>query len=244
MDRFTIHHFDVLDSTQIEAKKELYPPGSAIIADSQTAGYGRRGRTWQAPVGNLMVTLVEQWNGIEQLSWIGYAIGLGLYDAIHPLLKDDVQLNVKWPNDLLIDLKKLSGILLEIEGDRLIIGIGVNIAIIPETDQPVTTVNQNSFVPHQPIDILKRFLTCYEHWVNLAQEGGFAALRSDWLARAAYIGHEITAKLADGTTLTGIFKDIDHTGALVLTSENRHDTIRTADIYLTKENYDSKINPR
>ena len=234
MSRFHLHHFETINSTQIEAKKPHYQSGDIIIADTQTASYGRRGRTWQAPLGNLYMTMVEEWLGMEQLSWLGYAVGLALYDAVEPLL-DNAKLNLKWPNDLLINQLKMSGILLEVENNHLLIGIGMNITVTPQTDQPVTCLNDHTSMAYQPIEIIERFLPCYEYWFDQGKQTGFTEMRRTWLSRAAYLNHEITARLADGTVLTGVFDDIDHTGALVLTGENRQYNVTAADIYLTKK---------
>jgi BirA family biotin operon repressor/biotin-[acetyl-CoA-carboxylase] ligase len=235
MERFRIHHFESMGSTQIEAKKMYYGPGDIITADMQTASYGRRGRTWQAPIGNLFMTMVEEKLDGEQFAWLGYAVGLALYDAIHPLLKDQAKLNLKWPNDLIIDGQKMSGILLEVESDRVLIGIGVNVSVVPRTDQPVTCINDHAKNSHQPTDILQAFLPRYQHWFEEGKQHGFPAMRKAWLSRAAYINEVITARLADGTELTGVFNDIDQQGALVLQAENRHYTVTAADIYSTKK---------
>jgi BirA family transcriptional regulator, biotin operon repressor / biotin---[acetyl-CoA-carboxylase] ligase len=235
MDRFRIHHFETLSSTQTEARRDIYDIGDVIMADIQTAGYGRRGRSWQGPTGNLCITLIEEFLGYDQLSWLGYAIGLGLYDAIAPLLNENAQLQLKWPNDLLINEKKLSGILIEIENDHILIGIGLNVAVTPETDQPVTTVNANSDETHIAVDILNRFLPCYDLWYRQGEANGFEAMREAWLSRAAFIGEPITARLANGLVLTGVFKDIDKQGALVLATETSHYTVTAADIYINQE---------
>jgi BirA family biotin operon repressor/biotin-[acetyl-CoA-carboxylase] ligase len=235
MDRFNIHHFATIDSTQTEARKKNYKSGDVLLADIQTAGYGRRGRAWEGPSGNLATTMIEDWHGTEQLAWLGYAVGLGLYDAISPLLQDGAELNLKWPNDLLIDRQKLSGILLEVDNDHVLIGIGMNIAVKPETDQPVTCLNDHTKVLLQPIDILKRFLPHYQRWFDIGMQGGFGAMRETWLSRAAFKNRSITARLANGTELTGVFNDIDQQGALVLLTESGHYTVTSADIYLTKK---------
>lgn len=240
MGRFKIHAFETIDSTQIEAKKPIYKPGDVIIAETQTASYGRRGRSWIAPPGNLYTTMVEEWHGVEQLSWLGYAVGLALFDVVQPLLIRNTKLRLKWPNDLLINEQKMTGILLEVENNHLLIGIGMNISVTPETDQPVTCLNDHTKEIHQPIDILKSFLKRYQFWYKHAIENGFTSMRSIWLSRAAYIGENITARLADGTVLTGIFDDIDQQGALVLQSENGQYNVTAADIYLTKKKDDQK----
>src|SRR5690606_15574672 len=109
----TIHRFPLLPSTQTEAKNGIgngiYGDGDIIVAEAQTASYGRRGRAWQAPRGNLYFTMIETCTGMDQLGWLPYATGLALYDAVLPFLKDGVDLRLKWPNDVLIDKKKISG---------------------------------------------------------------------------------------------------------------------------------------
>jgi BirA family transcriptional regulator, biotin operon repressor / biotin---[acetyl-CoA-carboxylase] ligase len=109
------------------------PHGSLFVADEQTAGRGRRGNSWLAPAGeNLLFSLLLRPElELAQVSALTLAIGLALRDAVLPLFSRDVQ--IKWPNDLLVGEKKLAGVLLEsqIQGDRLqavVVGVGLNVA--------------------------------------------------------------------------------------------------------------------
>lgn len=109
------------------------PHGALFVADEQTAGRGRRGNSWLAPAGeNLLFSLLLRPElELAQVSALTLAIGLALRDVVLPLLTRDVQ--IKWPNDLLVGDKKLAGVLLEsqIQGDRLqavIVGVGLNVA--------------------------------------------------------------------------------------------------------------------
>lgn len=231
--RFRLHRFDVLDSTQSEAKRGAYTSGDVIMAVHQTGAYGRRGRAWQAPEGNLFFTYLDAYTDPSLLNWIPYAVGLALYDAVFPQLKTDEELRLKWPNDLLIQKKKLSGILIEVRDETLVIGIGLNVVAAPITDQPVTCLHAHSDHPVSADDVLHAYLQAYEHWFQQGMAGGFSAIRSAWLERAAFIGETITARLADGSTLTGIFDTLDVHGGLVLRTESAHHTITTADIFLT-----------
>ena len=162
-------------------------------------------------------------------------MGLGLYDAVCDLLPEQTKVHLKWPNDLLINGAKLSGILLEVADDNVLIGIGMNINNVPAADQAVTTLNDHVAQPMMPFDVVQRFLPAYENWSKKAAAEGFKALRQIWLSRAAFIGTTIQARLANGEVLTGIFHDLDEQGALVLHGESGHHTITAADIYLTKE---------
>lgn len=233
---FRLFHFDVLLSTQIEAKKPEYRHGDVVIAASQTGGYGRRGRAWMESAGNLYFTMVQDFIGATQLGYLPYVIGLALYDAVAEHLSDPLLLRLKWPNDVLIEGQKISGILIEVSDDKLLIGIGVNVAMRPETDQPVACIDEYAASAMGVETLLHDFLHHYALWLARAEQGGFAAIKADWLARAFMQGQEITARLANGTVLTGIFKDLDAHGALVLQGETAHHVITSADIFFSHSN--------
>lgn len=240
IDRFRLHHFDVLNSTQIEAEKTQYQAGDIVIAATQTGSYGRRGRAWQAPIGNLYYTMVEDYENPSQLEYLPYVFGLALYDAAAACVSDAALLKVKWPNDVLLDGKKISGILIEIRDARFIIGIGVNIAIRPETDQPATCLQDYATETVDKDRFLAVFLHHYTKWLERAKTGGFAAIRKDWLARAAFKGEIIHAKLANGTVLSGRFDDLDAHGALVLQGEKAHHVVTSADIFFNHSELGSR----
>lgn len=238
--RFRLHCFDVLHSTQTEAEKPSYGAGDIIIAALQTGSYGRRGRAWQAPAGNLYYTMIEDFTGLPQLEYLPYVVGLALYDAVIPLLRNADLIRLKWPNDILIEGKKLSGILIEMQENRLLIGVGVNVALVPETDQPVTCINDYALTTVNPQQLLQDFLLCYEKWNTQARQGGFLAIRDIWLSRAAFKDEIIHARLANGQVLTGYFEEIDARGALVLREEKAHHIITSADIFFAHSDIGNK----
>jgi BirA family biotin operon repressor/biotin-[acetyl-CoA-carboxylase] ligase len=109
------------------------PHGSLFVADEQTAGRGRRGHTWLAAPGEslLFSVLLRPALELAQTSALTLAIGLALRDVVAPLISEDAL--IKWPNDLLVDGKKLAGVLVEsqLQGDRLqavVVGVGLNVA--------------------------------------------------------------------------------------------------------------------
>lgn len=244
--RFRLYQFDTVESTQVELKSGYesgrYKPGDIIIADTQTGGYGRRGRVWQSPPGNMYASFIDRINNIGDISWLGYAVGLGLYEAIKPLLPAETKLELKWPNDVLLEGHKLAGILLEVLDDNIVaIGMGMNIAVSPQTDQKITILNNYTHSLYQPHEIIHRFISRYAYWYDLGIANGFNSLRKIWLERAAYKGAPIKARLADGNVIEGIFMDINQHGALVLSTESGHHTVTTADIFI-KQNDDDKKN--
>jgi BirA family biotin operon repressor/biotin-[acetyl-CoA-carboxylase] ligase len=140
-----------------------------------------------------------------------------LHDAVAgriPGLASRVAL--KWPNDLLIDRMKFSGILVEGEGPAVVVGIGVNCVHHPAgTDFPATDL-ATAGVRTTPDSVFERLSAAMvARLVQWDRGAGFAAVRTEWLARAAGLGKPIKVALADGI-VAGQFETIDGTGRLVL----------------------------
>jgi len=141
------------------------------------------------------------------------------------LLPDDVAVKVslKWPNDLLVDSKKASGILLESESaggsdvSWLAIGIGLNLVHFPEdTPYPATSLQAESGIVCSVESALTALAGSFDKWyATWHQPGGFTAIREAWLKRARGVGQEITVRLSD-ETLVGTFEDLSEDGALQL----------------------------
>lgn len=126
------------------------------------------------------------------------------------------RLSLKWPNDVLLDSTKVAGILLEGQGGATIIGLGVNLAAHPaDSERPAISLAGAGIAPPAPAQFVARLAACLTdvrgHW----QAGGFAAIRSLWLAHAAGLGQPLIARL--GTeTLHGSFEGLAEDGALQL----------------------------
>ena len=214
--------------------------GHWVIADRQTAGRGRRGRAWNDGAGNLMASVMVRANGaVQQLSFVA---ALALVEALSPLppaegagallasdggkredptpgpsrRREGSRLALKWPNDLLLDGKKVSGILLERAGNALVIGFGVNIASFPDgTERPATSLAAAELPTPTPLDLLARLMPAFVHYRALWTQGGFDAIRPLWLAQAAGVGERIIARLGI-ETLEGRFEGLAADGALTL----------------------------
>lgn len=237
---YRLQAFESVGSTMDEARalaEAGAPDGTVIWAREQTAGRGRRGKTWTSPRGNLYTTLVLRPDGPPlALAQLGFVAALALADALEPLLAPGRSLRLKWPNDLLIDGAKVSGILLESQAsaaapDWLLLGIGVNLAVVPpDLPYAATSVAGEGRAPAvEPT--LQALLTHLAHWRGLLRHEGFTAIRSAWLARAAGLGQSITARLPN-QTLSGIFRDLDADGALLLeTPDGRRHRITAADLF-------------
>lgn len=229
---------DRVDSTNAEALRRA--PGLSaplwILARSQTAGRGRRGRVWIDPPGNFAATLaVRLPDPPARLALRSFVAALALHEALAGLTGLGPALALKWPNDLLLNGGKLSGILLETAGQGVLaVGIGVNLRAAPPADpeaaHPPVALRSETGFDIAPEALLARLAPAYAHWEAQLQSWGFAPLRAAFLARAARLGETITARTR-AETATGIFEGIDETGALVLATAGGRRTISAADVY-------------
>ncbi len=230
--------FDILDSTSAEARRRS-EKGAAepvwIIALRQTAGYGRRGRRWEQEAGDFAGTLLfkpeappEQWG---QLSFV---IALALVSAFDSLIGED-KIDLKWPNDVLVDGGKCAGILLENLGAHLSIGVGVNMVTAPE-GMPYKVARLVDYVSPPPgpgafaASLDGHFQRYYGIWVA----EGFAPIRDIWLKRARGVGAHITVRLPSAE-FSGIFEGIDESGALILRTGEGTRTIAAGDVFFSPQ---------
>lgn len=188
---------------------------TVVQAGEQTAGRGRFGNQWSSPTGNLYMTIILRPDMPTRLcAQISFALALALSDTLK-----GTGAKLKWPNDVLIEGKKVAGILLELEAseketpDYMLVGMGVNIISGPEGSAVVT-----DYLPTTVDDfrdaLLENLAGWYERWLNEP----FAVIRSAWLERAQGIGMPVTVRMND-RKLDGHFDGLDQDGNLVL----RHD---------------------
>lgn len=207
-----------------------------VTTKSQSAGRGRRGSIWASPPGNLYATLLlSEPSAPEHAPQLSFVAALALHDAITecapqlgPLLK------VKWPNDLLLGGAKLAGILIEGESDPVFsvaIGIGVNCATHPENTAYLATdlaANGALVTPAQLLALLPAaMLRRLDQW----QRGqGFAAVRADWLKRAAGLGEDIRVRLPE-REIAGRFQGLDDAGRLLVEQSGGVATVTAGDVF-------------
>jgi BirA family biotin operon repressor/biotin-[acetyl-CoA-carboxylase] ligase len=213
-----------VDSTNAEAFRRA--PGLAgplwILAGEQTAGRGRRARPWASPPGNFHGTLAMRvTEPPATVALRSFVAALALRDAFVALTAQPQAFTLKWPNDVLLNGGKVAGILLEASGATLAIGIGVNLiaapppeAVEPGALRPVSLKGETGLnVP--PEAFLDALAPAYAARESAFRQGGFAALRADWLAHAARLGQRITARTGTDSR-EGIFDTVDGSGNLIL----------------------------
>ena len=209
-----------------------------ILADSQTAGRGRRGRAWQSPVGNLMTTLYLPISfDAVKAGQLAFVAGLALERTVSALIGERAQASLKWPNDVLVDGKKASGILLESamrdnKIDWLAIGLGLNLAHHPDdTPYPATSLAAYMDTPANNLAALEILARAFDEVFRQWRNGGFGQVLQAWRAVAHGLGGPIVATL-ENEQFEGIFKDVDEKGALILqTAKGDTMTIDAGDVF-------------
>jgi BirA family biotin operon repressor/biotin-[acetyl-CoA-carboxylase] ligase len=147
---------------------------------------------------------------------------LALGEALAGLGPPELELALKWPNDVLIGGGKAAGVLLEGASDAdgraawVVIGTGVNIESCPDdTPYPATCLARAGFPIRRPQTVLEAYLERLDHWLKRWQRAGFSTVRQAWLGRAFRLGGEIRLRLEEGE-LRGRFLDLSETGSLLL----------------------------
>jgi BirA family biotin operon repressor/biotin-[acetyl-CoA-carboxylase] ligase len=216
--------------------------GTFVWALEQTAGRGRRGRPWISPPGNFYASLILRPDCPPgRAAQLGFVAALAIGEALRATLPQVERLAYKWPNDVLLDGRKLAGILLESEmmaSDRLnfvVLGIGVNLAASPrDTEFPATSISEAGLGTVAPEVMLEEFARHFQLWDCRWRADGFSAVRTAWLADAALAcGGPIRVRL-DTTTLYGRLLDVDEDGTLLLDTAGECRRIAAGEVFPTK----------
>lgn len=227
----SIRYFDSTGSTNDDAARWAEagaPHLSLVIADEQTAGRGRQGRSWYTPPGNalafsLILKGVEQ-EGTLHSEAIPRLTALGTL-AVCAALQQEYSLNpqIKWPNDVLLDGRKVAGVLAEAswQGERLaavILGIGINIAIqsVPPQEAllfPATCVEAALGVPVERWALLRTVLAALVEWLPRLASMDFL---QTWERQLAFRGEWVRVTFGQGSALEGQLLGLDTAGALRL----------------------------
>lgn len=223
---YRLLEYATIDSTNAEAERQALggaPDRTVVFAREQTRGRGRRGRPWSTPSGNLACTiLLRPAARAATAAQLGFVAALAVADLIRPWMPAGVSLALKWPNDVLVGGRKISGILLEAASEAggglawLLVGIGINLRHYPESmETPATSLVALGVPPPDPEAAAGALVAAFETWYCRWLSDGFEPVRAAWLDQAHGLGQSIRVRL-DRETFTGIFRGLDATGALVV----------------------------
>ena len=237
----TIQRFDSIDSTNLEAMRQAKAgaaEGLCIVAREQTRGRGRLDRSWQSPPdAGLYVSLVLR-PKIEMTAWplITLMAALAVYDAL--MKTCDLRADIKWPNDLCVNDRKLCGILAEtVEtalGAAAVVGIGINLSaeILPLVPAEATSVESvTSRRPDHELVLRELLKSIAERYELLNSAAGCEHTIREWCAHSSYaIGRRVRVTLGH-EAFEGTTRGLESDGALrVETAEGRMKTVRAGDV--------------
>jgi BirA family biotin operon repressor/biotin-[acetyl-CoA-carboxylase] ligase len=212
---------DLLDSDD--------PEGAVVAADYQTAGRGRQGRRWVAPAGKaIQLSLLLRPPPDRRQPELSLVAGVAVADAVEETLGLSAQ--IKWPNDVLVNRKKVAGILAEARGGAIVLGIGVNVnqrrdELPPDATTPAASLLTIDGVERERAPILTRILARLEHHYDLWREGGIDAIYVDLGSRDFLRGRRVSVNGVGGTAVK-----IDRQGRLEIDVGGEHRAVESGEV--------------
>ncbi|WP_273718313.1 MULTISPECIES: biotin--[acetyl-CoA-carboxylase] ligase [Bartonella] len=238
---YTVESYESVDSTNLIAQRKAQTGHQGylwIVAQEQSQGRARRGRTWSSPKGNLYSSLLLIDDIVHQTAaQLGFVAGVSVAEAIKQFTKDEKQTNnivsLKWPNDILLRGAKSSGVLLEIlklpsQQYALVIGIGINVKYNYE-DAPYPTSSLQNIGLHVEAEQLFTVLTesFSRNYLLWKQPKGCEIIRKKWLLYSAHLGKYVKV-VNDDKIVEGIFNGLDHDFNCIIKQKNGQTAIITA----------------
>ncbi|MFS2293329.1 MAG: biotin--[acetyl-CoA-carboxylase] ligase [Actinomadura sp.] len=231
------------------------PEGAVLVAELQTRGRGRQGRTWTAPArsGLTFSMLLRPRVPVERLGWAPLLTGVAVAAAVRrmtawaqegerffggPSSTGDVAVDarLKWPNDLMAGERKLGGILAEKVDGGLVVGVGLNVGL-REAELPVETATSLAIEGAPLTDrapllrtILREFETWYREWTALAGDPERSGLRTAYKDLCATLGRRVRVGLPGSQVLTGTARDVDEAGRLVVAGTDGDRAVSAGDV--------------
>ena len=230
----TVEEIDSTNAWLANQAREGAGEGLVLRANFQRQGRGRMARTWTAPANSSLLCslLLRPAVSDEQLQVVVWAVALAARAAVERC--GGVAPTLKWPNDLLIDGRKVAGILTELvatpAGPAIVAGIGVNCTAVDPTVTTATSIaaaTGHDVEPATLLDVLLDELTVRRPLLDSPE--GLAELRTEYRAHLATLGQRVRVELADGV-MRGVAVDVNETGELVVASEGRDHVVNVGDV--------------
>ena len=227
---YRLMHLAETDSTNAEAMRRALAGDAGplwVLADRQTTGRGRSGRSWSSEPGNLFASLlIATGCPLAKAGQLSLVAGVAVVDAIARAGAPVPGLRLKWPNDILIGAAKVGGILVESsargpdKGLQAVIGVGLNLASAPDGLEGRATYLAAHGLTLSPAQTLCFLAQTMDAWLKTWNEAqGFAAIRSGWLERAGALGERLSVNGPEGP-IFGRFAGLDEEGALVIAGDD------------------------
>lgn len=213
--------------------------GDVFLTDFQTHGKGRLDRKWESASGkNILISLIDKKPGQENLTpQITLIAGLGFLEGLQSLFPK-LAVTLKWPNDLLLDGKKIGGILIESHPTQpyLVVGLGLNVNMgeqdfSPEVQKTAASLSQKSGNPLEREPIIAACLNHYQKWRDLFDEKGSLPIIDAWKKKSSTLNRQVKVNEAQ-ETYEGVAVDLDLYGFLVVETNGKRKTVISGDITL------------
>ena len=240
-----IYTFQTIDSTKNCAKTMAgvgAPEGVVVIAEEQTSGKGRLGRTWQANAGeNLTLSIVLRPKVVtDAMNLLPLYVAIVAADAIET--STHLKVECKWPNDLLINKKKVGGVLIEgaiREGqlDYAVVGLGLNVNQLEFPSDLLHKASSLRLEANKEIDRLQLFrdiLTTLESSYKTAVASAFQTVVASWIKRSVMLNKPIAVSQR-GNIITGVVKGLSTDGGLILQTNGTLQTFFAGDVTILGE---------
>ena len=191
------------------------------------------GRVWSSPAGNLYAsTLVRLKPHDPAPATLALVAAVSLVETVR-IFAPALNVAIKWPNDLLVDGAKLTGILLERTGEAVVVGIGANLAHHPDLpERPATSLSAHGIVV-QPATFCETLAEVFSLWLGRWRSEGLDLIRQQWVESAHPLGTALNVNLGDGDTVQGLFAGLNHDGSLSLRlADGSIRAIHAGDVFL------------
>lgn len=220
--KWNIYISKSLESTMNEIKKELYngKNNSLLMAYRQTNGRGRNQNKWISELGNLFLSI--KLNTYEKAKGfiISYITSIVIYETINFFLNKTENIIIKWPNDILINKKKVAGILVDIvsqgnEVSDIYLGIGINLKKAPQVlGHETTCLNDEVIDKVSRKDFLNKLTLSFNYWENILQDKNDSFIIKSWIERSWPINTKISFNENSNNSITGVYKGINEDGSI------------------------------
>ena len=241
----SFYFFDVLNSTMDEARSRVLlgaEEGTVIVASRQEGGRGRRGREWGSAVGNVHLTYATYSTlPLSQAAQLSFVACVAIGEELCALIPPTEILAYKWPNDILLNGKKVGGLLLEAltlpeKGKTAyLIGCGLNLKSSPEETRFPATSFEKEGIYLSLQDTVHSVASSLDRYISLWKKEGFVPIHQLWMKRVARLGQTITFD-CDEKTFTGTFEGITEEGLLILKSSQGRLELIAGDVLDKVEN--------
>ena len=226
-----VYFYEEIDSTNTQAKRlaeEGAVSGTLVVSDCQTKGKGRRGRVWESPKGTAlyMTLMIRPQIRPERASMLTLVIGLSVVQAIRNVLK--VEVGIKWPNDVVLNKKKLVGILTEMNAqmdyiEYLVLGVGINAntkEFPPEIQDKATSLQIELGYPVNRAELVAETMKCFENYYVIFEKTQDLSGLMEAYQEVLVNYNQPVRVLEPGNEYSGIARGINELGELLVEREN------------------------